>query len=321
MRHGGIFITGCPRSGTTLLQSIVSSHSEIYTAPETSFFSRIIPRLGVDYGEPGRKIDQRCIEVIVKSFQEQTGIDLPTDFPDRGREYSAREVFEELLGGFNTERKPLWVEKTTLHARNLMAIRRFYPQARIVNMVRDPVACVGSMSAIKPTSISDLRIKYIGSLYEYAALWNDCVSAALGFPYQDHIMHVHYESLVESPEHTVKAVCEFLGVAYEKGMLESFHKAAKGIFSESSCPWQKGNLSPGLSKEPLYKWRKRLGVEKTWIIQKYTRKYSTMLGYYEENHSNKVMLILVFVLDQAKRLFSASRMELFVRRFVMRLIK
>jgi hypothetical protein len=319
MSNSGIFIVGCPRSGTTLLQSILASHSEIFTAPETSFFSRIIPRLGVEYSDPDARIDRQCLETVAADFREMTGIELPAAFMEQDVDTDIRSLFENLLGVFNTGNKPLWVEKTTLHARHLLAITRFYPDARIINLVRDPAACVGSMSVIQPTSVTDFRIRYISSLHGFAALWEDCIGAVLEYPHQEQVLHLHYEALVERPHETVTAVCRFLGIPYEMKMLESFHQSAAGIFSDTSCPWQKGNLAPGVSRQSLYKWRRKLGSAKTWLIQRYVRRHAMLLGYFEENAcSNVFSMILVFTADQFMRLLAASRIELVIRRLFSR---
>ncbi len=263
MKNSGIFIVGCPRSGTTLLQSMLASHSEIFSAPETSFFSRIIPRLGIEYSDPGARIDRHCLETVAADLLEMTGIELPAAFLEQNTEMDIRSLFESLLGTFNNDNKPRWVEKTTLHARHLPAITRFYPQARIINVIRDPVACVGSMSAIRPIAPDDFRIRYISSLHDFANLWDTCVGAVLEFPRQEQVLHLHYEALVEQSRETVAAICEFLDIAFEEGMLESFHHSAAGIVSGTSCPWQKGNLAPGVRRESLYKWRRKLGPAKT----------------------------------------------------------
>lgn len=315
MNNRGIFIVGCPRSGTTLLQSILASHSSIFSAPETSFFSRIIPRLGIEYGEPTAGIDRRCLELVAADFREMTGIELPPTFLEQDGAADVKTLFENLLGCFNTDNKPLWVEKTTLHARHLLAITRFYPEARIINLIRDPVACVGSMSAIRPTSPADLRIRYISSLHHFAGLWDSCVGAVLEFPYQERVLHLRYESLVERPAETVAAVCGFLGVGYEEGMLSSFHRTAAGIMSDDSCPWQKDNLAPGVSRESLYRWRRKLGPAKTWLIQRYVRRHAMMLGYFEDKaRGSAISLPLVYLADQFMRLVTASRIELLIRR-------
>jgi len=319
MKNSGIFIVGSPRSGTTLLQSILASHSEIYSAPETSFFSRIIPRLGIEYGDPGARINRRCLETVAADFREMTGIELPSAFLEQNTDTDMRSLFESLLGSFNNDNKPRWMEKTTLHARLLPAIARFYPQARIINLIRDPVACVGSMSVIRPTSTDDFRIRYISSLYDFAKLWDSCVGAVLEFPRQEQVLHLHYEALVQQPRETVTTICRFLDIAFEEGMLESFHHSAAGIVSGTSCPWQKNNLAPGVHRESLYKWRRKLGPARTWLVQRYVRRHAMMFGYFEENaRGNAISLILVFAADQLTRLLAASRIELFVRRLLSR---
>ena len=319
MNNRGIFIVGCPRSGTTLLQSILASHSMVFTAPETSFFSRIIPRLGIEYNDPDARVDSRCLKMVAADFRKMTGIVLPDSFMEEDTDTDIRSLFETLLRTFNTCDKPLWVEKTTLHARHLLAITRFYPEARIINLIRDPVACVASMSVIRPTSLSDFRIRYISSLHGFSALWDECVGTVLEYPRQDQVLHLHYETLVQRPQEMVTTICTFLGINYEEGMLETFHRSAVGIFSDTTCPWQKGNLVPGIRRESLYKWRSKLGPAKTWLIQRYVRRHAMMLGYFDENaRSNTFSMILVFAADQIKRLLATIRIEVLIRRMLSR---
>jgi Sulfotransferase family len=42
-----IFVVGCPRSGTTLVQCILSASSQAFSLPETHFFSFVLPELGL----------------------------------------------------------------------------------------------------------------------------------------------------------------------------------------------------------------------------------------------------------------------------------
>ena len=317
MSHHGIFITGCPRSGTTLLQSILASHSLIYTAPETSFFSRIIPRLGVEFSRPEASVGSREIGIIRNDFHMMTGIELPADFAKDRDNLDIRSVFELLMASFNRDGKPMWVEKTTLHARNLPLIATFYPEMKVINVIRDPVACVGSMSHIRPTGFSDLRIRYLASLADFSRIWNDCVSMAMDFHGRDQILHVRYEDLVEKPVVTVEHICRFLGIEYESGMLESFHLSAKDIFSGEACPWQQKNLRSGVARDSLYSWRERLGASKSWLIQRYTLRRAMELGYFEEGlESNRFALLLAIIRDQLIRMIAASRIELIFRKLL-----
>jgi hypothetical protein len=293
----------------------------LHSAPETSFFSRIIPRLGVDFGDPEMQVDEKCAGLARDDFQLMTGMDLPDDFVAVTSGTNARDLFERMLGCFNRDAKPMWVEKTTLHARHLMAIRRFYPEMKVINVIRDPVACVGSMSAIKPTSFDDLRIGYLSSLYGFSRLWNECIAAAFAFPYQDQVLHIRYESLVGDPEKTMRSVCGFLGIGYEQHMLETFHDSARDVLSSSSCPWQSGNLSAGIREEPVNRWRRRLGPAKIWLVQKYTLAWSQQLGYYEEiMKGSRIVFLLLLVSDQFVRLLSATRIEISFRKLVARIM-
>jgi hypothetical protein len=97
-------------------------------------------------------------------------------------------------------------------------------------------------------------------------------------------------------------------------MLASFHKSASVVISDSACPWQKGNLEPGVRRDSLYKWRRKLGPARTWLIQRYVRRHAMMLGYFEEkSYGNAMLLIFVIAVDQCMRILAASRIEPAVR--------
>lgn len=276
-RHTGVFIIGSPRSGTTLLQSIVASHSEYFSPPETSFFFRVIPLLGVRYSDPDCPVDEDAIAIIRQDFETMTGIE---GFELRAG-LTAREVFESLVNAFNDGSKPKWVEKTTNHAQTMLAIARYYPEAKFLHIIRDPIDSVASMVSIRPNSLGDFRLSYFPSIRGHAKLWNGCISSAFAYPRQENVLHLFYEDLIRKPEATIDGVCGFLGIGFEAGMMDLFHRSADALFSKQSCPWQNNNLVPGFHGDSVHKWRGKIPMQDVWLIQKYTEYWARYLGYYE----------------------------------------
>lgn len=274
----GLFIVGSPRSGTTLLQSMLASHSELYSSPETSFFDRIIPRLGVEYYNPSHLVRPTDHELIKKDMQNMTGATLDCILKFRDG-MNIKDVFEQLMCSFNKNEKKYWVEKTTNHARFMLAIQRFYPRVKFVNIIRDPVDSVASMWYIKPVNVSDDRISYLPAMSGLASLWRECVEAAFMYPYQENVLHIRYEDLVLEPERSLYKICNFLHIRFEPNMLNAFGQTAQNLFNAEHCPWQKINTVPGLRKNAVHKWRHRLSQEQIWLIQKYTAPWSSRLGY------------------------------------------
>ncbi len=312
----GVFIVGAPRSGTTLLQSILATHTEFFSAPETSFFSRIIPLLGADYYNSEQPINAGDIDTIRRDFHMMTGFEVPVDVK-MSPGISVRDAFENLLYGFNIEKKAQWIEKTTNQARCMLAISRYYPDAKFVHIIRDPVDCVASMMSIKPTSIVDYRISYVTSYYELARLWRRCITSVLHYPHQHNVLHIFYEDLVLRPRKVLTEVCHFLGVPFEDTMLNVFHRTAESLFSEKSCPWQKRNLIAGFHADAIHKWRKKLSPCAIWLIQRYIQDLAHYLGYYETVEiKSMVWLGINIAIDQVKLFISVTRIEKPIRRLL-----
>jgi hypothetical protein len=317
----GIFIVGAPRSGTTLLQSLISSHSEFFSPPETSFFLNVLPLLGVQYANPDFPISANGIHLFKQDFEHMTGLTLDVDGTIQPG-MPVKQVFEQLISGFNKENKPRWVEKTTNHARCMLAIRNFYPQAKFIHLIRDPVDSVASMASIKPISLADFRITYISSYYGFARLWKRNVLSALRYPDQINVLHIFYEDLVLKPRVILEQVCDFLAVAFEEPLMKTFHESAASLFSGKSCPWQSDNLVPGFHTDAVHKWRRRLPPEKIWLIQRYTQDLARYLGYYEKVRIRSRFMILVYAfIDQVMLIVSVTRLEMLVRKFLVGVFK
>lgn len=310
----GTFIVGSPRSGTTLVQSIIASHSEYYSPPETSFFDRIIPRMGVQFSSPAQKVDEESAKIILRDFESMTGKSAGVELNIK-QDATIKDAFEALVSNFNPDGKSVWVEKTTNHATCMLAIRRFYPNARYVHVIRDPIDSVASMVHIRPTNIADYRISYLSSYFGAARLWEKCVSLAFAYPEQSNVHHIYFEDLVREPEKVVEALCEFLCIPFEAQMLNSFHRTAATLFSENSCPWQRQNLKSGFNESSVFKWRNKLSQYELWLIQRYVKRWAHYLGYYDESKApSKIVKALTLIADMGKWCLSVTKIEMIVRK-------
>src|ERR1700687_1396500 len=70
-----IFVVGCPRSGTTLVQCILSASSHAFSLPETHFFSYVLRYIGAI---PSTRIGPEQIEAARDAFEHEAGFRLPT---------------------------------------------------------------------------------------------------------------------------------------------------------------------------------------------------------------------------------------------------
>ena len=203
-RAGGqpIFIVGCPRSGTTLLREILDSHPSIACGPE----SRLLWAL--------QSVEDRNWSTLV-------GFGLSID------EWHAnvRAMFEAFhLRYAERHGKVRWADKSPDYALLLDYINVLYPQAQIIQIVRDP------------RDVIDAWRRFYGprSVVRAARAWVRYVGAARAFAQmqlEDRMTTVRYEDLVRDPEQTLRKLFSWLGEPWDDAVLrfgERKHSLASG---------------------------------------------------------------------------------------------
>jgi hypothetical protein len=225
-------VIGCPRSGTTLLQLMLHAHSRIAIPPENRF---VLPayhqrrRFG-DLSVPANR--RRLAEWIVS--------DKKTKFADFG--LGRDQVIEEIVASPPTLGsalaavfrayarrfgKPRWGDKRPSYVTNADIVRKLYPDAQFIHIVRDGRDTVASLKG---------KWWHQGGTYEAVSRWAQAVDHArraarrLG---PDTFYELHYEQLVSDPEEELAALCRFLGEDYEPAMLTPA-KVASLVVSKKS---------------------------------------------------------------------------------------
>lgn len=212
---------GCSRSGTTLLQGLLASHSRVHTFPETGVFlkafgmrGRLLPwaLLGFTLGK-----ERNALAKLLSSQKGAPGA-LPPLPPRRfllARSLSDAVGFLDALAAAHG--KDIWVEKTPRHVFHARRIRRAVPDSVCIHVVRggeDVVASIVDRAQRYPG-----RFPRQGDPSYGIRQWNQSIratSSALGEP--GHVV-VFYESLASAVEETLRSLCEILGLGFEAGML------------------------------------------------------------------------------------------------------
>ena len=194
--HAGpqpIFIIGMPRSGTTVLDRLLGNHSQVTSVGELDDFAWQL-RWAADHCVT---LDDTVIERLPR-----------IDYAELGQRYLDQTQWRAKGKPFYTDKLP----------RNWMVgglIRKALPQARILNLVRDPVdVCFSNFRALFADAFAHIyNLDAIASHYQVyrrtMAHWHAAMPGQ--------ILDVHYADLVQDPEGVLRKVLAFCSLPWEPG--------------------------------------------------------------------------------------------------------
>lgn len=250
-----IFVVGFPRSGTTLLAAMLAGHSQLSCGPETRFFQFLAKSDPEDvlFNWPDNALDF-LYSVPLMDIPVPDQFDLSRA---KIRSYLSRHnpsisvMLSSLCEQFMIdEGKSRWVEKSPEHLRHVHTIRKYFPEAPIIRIIRDPRDAALSMIRM-PWGTND----YLGAIL----LWRQYDDLSSSFFYNDlNSYSLYYEELVKSPESSLRKICDFLDERFEPGMLDTSKSAPSVITSLE--PWKQTTLNP-VDKSRINVWKRELSED------------------------------------------------------------
>lgn len=226
-----IFIVGMPRSGTTLVDRILSSHSLVHSAGELQNFGVILKRASAS--TTPELLDVDCIRRASQLPWKQLGdAYVASTRPGTGH-------------------TPRFIDKLPHNFLYLGHIARALPQARIVCMRRNPMdTCLGNFRQLfaQSTSYYDYSFDLLdtGRYYlQFDALMQHWQEVLPG-----RILEVHYEALVDTPDATVQALLAHCGLPWEDACLH-FHDNAAPVATASAV-----QVREPLHRGALQRWKR-----------------------------------------------------------------
>lgn len=233
------FIVGAGRSGTTLLQAMLTRQPRIAIPPETHFFCRFDP--SIHFSDPLRddQVEQYAAWATSQPWWMELGLDakaLRTHIDDGGR--SAASILLWMLRTLTNECAPRLGEKTPRHEKRLARILEVFPDAKIIHIYRDPRDVVASLQRepwMAGQSVQRVARHVRGTLARQRA-----AARQLG---PDRYAVIRYESLVAQPERELRRLCAFLGETFCEEMLR-FHERAEPGYLPSEAAWKHLTMAP-----------------------------------------------------------------------------
>jgi tetratricopeptide (TPR) repeat protein len=209
-----IFVLGLPRSGSTLVEQILSSHSTVEGTMELSEIPAIANSLNNWLTEPGAaKYPEILAEMEEAAFSEL------------GQSYLEQTRIQRHL---NT---PSFIDKKPNNFAHIGLIHLILPNARIIDIRRHPLAC--GFSLFKEHFAGGQNFSYdledIGNYYRnYVELMAHFDQVLAG-----RVHRVIYESLVDNTETEVRRLLEYCGLEFEQNCLD-FYRNERPVSTASS---------------------------------------------------------------------------------------
>jgi predicted Zn-dependent protease len=238
-----IFIVGLPRAGSTLIEQILASHSQVQGTMELPNIISMATRLG---GKTPRA-EESAYPDVLKDLSAD-------DCRALGEQYLAETRIQRTSG------RPYFIDKMPNNFQHVGLIRVMLPSAKIIDARRHPMACC--FSGYKQNFAMGQRFTY--SLESLARYYRDYVELMAHFDavIPGAIHRVIYEHLVDDTETEVQRLLQYCGLPFEESCLRfyendravrtaSAQQVRKPIFREGMDQWRHFEPWLGPLKEAL----------------------------------------------------------------------
>lgn len=296
----GLFLGGCPKSGTTLLLSLLDSHPQLVVLPEETFYledRRHYAALGSYPAKLRRLLAKTALRLLAQGRIEPKGECKSPDVRDCSRDYSRFDYPRFVRLAEESSRQPWmndsllfsevvrayaivlgadwrncvhWVEKSTSNEVRAEALQELYPDARLIQIVRDPRAVFAS----RKRRLMIARGSHTKA-HRLVREWN---RSAREIPRlrkrPDKFLVVRYEDLVRHPKEIMEEICRFGGFDFAPTMLQPTWAGTVWLGNSSFA-----ESFDGVDPAPVESWKDYLTEHEVWWIEMHCRKGMELAAY------------------------------------------
>jgi len=291
-----LFVGGCPKSGTTLLLALLDAHPELVTLPAETHYLEELPRLSklpgfqaklrqllthldphLAHGEKletihdNSSVDPRCqlaldferFKALAMEFANRRGMNDSLLLSETVRAYTS-------IAGGDWRGCARWVEKTPSNVARADDLFRLFPEAKLIQIVRDPRAVFASRRR--------RLVNRYGShtkAHRLVREWNESSRQITRLRERTgNYLLVHYEDLVRNSRRVMKKISRFTGISFLPLLLEP---------TFGGKPWAGnstfGGAFRGIESQPLDRWKTELTEDEIWWIELHCREGMEIAGY------------------------------------------
>lgn len=203
-----IFIVGMPRSGTTLVEQILASHSKVEATDELPFLNRI----GLELEKTGGYAK------ALSGFDAEQQSKYAQQYLDKTVPYRSLD-------------RPYFIDKHPINFLHIGLIKALFPNAKIINVVRDPLDNAIGLYKMYFSEGAEYSFTLPGIIYHwqgYLTLMNHWEQL-----YPGDVMHLSYEDLAQNPDEKITDVLEYCGLDVEEACFR-FYESDRPVLTPSA---------------------------------------------------------------------------------------
>lgn len=254
-----IFIGGCSRSGTTMLADLLGSHEDVVVTPESQFIPESYRLFEKEGAWSALSYMQRNFRFHVWGVNLQfMNAERIEAFPDLI--FALVDAYAKSIG---KKRWSTWIDHTPSNLRHGSILKRAFPSAQLVHIVRDGRSVLASMKRLDWGHHNPVHA---------AEYWKDGVLPGLALKSSGQLAaQVRYEDVVRNPEVELRSLCRLLGVPYR-------HAEGGGFKVPRYTAKQHSLVGRGVSQARVTDWD-ILQERDVEIFEARTQTILTALGY------------------------------------------
>ena len=227
---GHVFLMGFPRSGTTLIESMLTAHPDVVSLEERNTLQASVRAWLTDPAALSRLMNARDAELS-----------------------AYRQDYWACVKAFGSDPSgKIFIDKNPFNALKLPLIYRLFPDAKVVFSIRDPrdvvLSCFRRRFNLNPSTYELLDLNRAAALYDGMMEFAQSFRAA--FSYDEH--QLVYERLVEDVATEAQAVCTFIGAPWRDDLVDFASRAKRGDVASASS----AQIARGLYTDGAGQWRR-----------------------------------------------------------------
>lgn len=280
LRQDPIFIVGCPRSGTTLLQALLATQDGLYSLIETHYFNLAIKNIRTD---ENCCIEESSIDAIFVKLKIFMGVEISEYCRNyckslaHEKSLDVKKLFEIIIYPYLARQSEnieniRWIEKTPSHFHSMGYILSLYPAAKFLCIIRHPIPVVLSRK-------NNIAVDSKLPINNLAQQWNTMIAIVEKFneKHPDNLLVIKYEDLVGDIFKVMSSVAAYLHIELDKEKLKLFGKMG----SQFILPWEKWkeSVTSGAIKNTNLNWINNARIMDILKIQMINGPYMVKYNY------------------------------------------